>query len=74
MKIEVKAIEGEEYYLEDGAFKHICQDIPPRHGCVICKVCGAEVVDDYDYYDEYRDLQSSNQWEGSMHESIFEQT
>ena len=57
MKIEIKAIEGEEYHLEDGAFKHICQDIPPRHGFVICKVCGAKVVDDYD---EYRDLQSSN--------------
>ena len=72
MRIEVKAIEGEEYHLEDGAFKHICQDIPPRHGCVICKVCGAEVVDDYDYYDEYRDMQSSDPFKGDRHESLFE--
>lgn len=71
MKIEITEIKGEEYHLEDGAFKHICQDIPPRHGSVICKVCGAEVVDDYDYYDEYRDMQSSDPFKGDRHESLF---
>ena len=74
MRIEVKAIEGEEYYLEDGKFIHACKVIPPRDKTVICEICGAKVSDTFDYYDEYRDLQSSNSWEGSMHESIFEQT
>jgi hypothetical protein len=55
MKIQVRNIENEEYFLQNGVFEHACKAIPPKNGKVACDVCGITIVDDFDYSDEVRE-------------------
>lgn len=57
MDIQVRGIENEEYYLQNGTWEHACRVIPPRAGSIECDVCFTVIFDDFDYSDEYKDCE-----------------